>query len=106
MKVIAQFVVRLFDLIEAEGSTLLTVVRGEARRARASAANLLLGMSFLLIAVPLTVAGVGLITVGLMWWLEAEVGRPLAAVLTGAAVLVAAGVCLMCFRAVVAMVQL
>ncbi len=97
MKAIAQFVVHVFDLIEAEGGALLTVVRSEARRAHTAAASMAMGVAFLLIAVPLFVAGTCLSAAGLMWWLETQVSRPLAAVLTGFVVLGAGGGCLYCF---------
>lgn len=105
MKAVSQFVVHVFDLLEAEGGALRKAVRDEAGRASRSVANFLLGVAALVVAVPLTVGGVGLVSAGLMWWLESEVGRPLAAVLTGAAVIVAAAVCVAWFRAVVARVQ-
>lgn len=98
MKVISQFVVRAFDLIEAEGRCLRAAIRNEARRAQAVAASLAIALSFLVAAVPLLIAGVGLVAVGLMWWLETEVSRPLAALLTGAALLVVASGCLAGFK--------
>ncbi len=98
MKVISEFVVHVFDLIEAEGRSLLTVVRGEARHVRHTATDIAVGVTFLLVAVPLLIAGAGLLAAGLMWWLETLVGRPLAAGLTGLAVLGAAGACLSCFK--------
>lgn len=105
MKAVSQFVVHVFDLLEAEGGALRRAVRDEAGRASRSAANLFLGLAALVVAVPLAVVGVGLIAAGLMWWLESEVGRPLAAALTGVAVIVAAAICVAWFRAVVARVQ-
>lgn len=101
MKGVSQFVVHVFDLLEAEGGAFRRAVRDEAGRARRSVASLLLGVAALLVSVPLTVGGVGLVSAGLMWWLEGEVGRPLAAALTGAAVLTAAGLLVSCFRAIV-----
>ena len=94
VKAISEFIVHVFDLIEAEGRGLLKVVRGEAHRARAIFANLATGVAVLLISIPLIVAGLGLAAAGLMWWLEGLVGRPLAAGLTGLAVL---GVGIGCF---------
>lgn len=99
MKVISQFVVHVFDLIEAEGRALLTVVRGETLRLRDAAADLATGLAFLLVSIPLFVAGFLLLAAGLMWWLETLVSRPLAAALTGGAILCLGGVCMMCFRA-------
>ena len=98
MKAISQLVVHVFDLIEAEGRTLLTVFRGESGRVRTVATNMAMGVAFLLVSVPLFVAGVWLIAAGLMWWLETQVSRPLAAGLTGLAILAVGAGCLSCFR--------
>lgn len=93
MKAISQFVVRVFDLIEAEGRTALTVARGEARHIRRYAARLAMAAAVLCIAVPLCLGSVWLMAAGLMMALEPEVGRPLAAALSGLAVLVLGGLC-------------
>lgn len=98
MKAISQFVVQVFDLMEAEGSALLTVVRGEARRVQTTATNMAMGVAFLLVSVPLFVAGFWMLAAGLMWWLETQVSRPLAAGLTGLAILAVGGGCLSCFK--------
>lgn len=99
MKAISEFVVHIADLLEAEGNSLLTVVRGEARRAHTSATNLAMGIAVLLVAVPLFVGGFWLLAAGLMWWLETQVSRPLAACLTGVVVLAAGCICLFGFKA-------
>lgn len=98
MRVISQFVVRVFDLIETEGRALLTVVREEARQLRTAAANMATGLAFLLISVPLFVAGFLLVAAGLMWWLETRLDRPLAAVITGLVILATGYGCLALFR--------
>ena len=98
MKAIAQLVVRLFDLLEAEGRSLRAVVRVETRRMHATATNMAIGAAFLLIAVPLCVAGFGLLAAGLLWWLETQFGRPLAAAVTGLVMLAAGGGCVLGFR--------
>jgi hypothetical protein len=98
LKAISQFVVHLFDLIEAEGFALRSAVRGEARRAREAATDILTGVAFLLVAVPLTLAGLALMAMGLLRWLELQVGPPLAAALTGLFVLTLAAACYWCFR--------
>lgn len=98
MRTIAQFVVRVFDLFEAEGRTLLTVVRAESRRMHSTVTNMAMGVAFLLISVPLGVAGVWLSAAGLMCWLETQVTRPLAAGLTGLAILAVGAACLACFK--------
>lgn len=99
MKAISQFVVHVAGLVEAEGNALLTVVRGEARRAHATATNLAMSLAVLFVAVPLFVGGFWLLAAGLMWWLETQVSRPLAACLTGIVVLAAGSGCLLGFRA-------
>jgi len=92
-------------VMEAEGSALLTVVRGEARRVHASATSMALGVTFLLISVPLLVAGVALMATGLMWWLETQVSRPLAACITGLVILAAGAACLTTFKLLTAKPQ-
>ena len=98
MKAISQFVVHVFDLIEAEGSALRAVVRGEARRVQTIAANMAMGVAFLFVSVPLMLAGIGLLATGLMWWLDTQVNRSLAACLTGLCILGVGGGGLACFK--------
>jgi hypothetical protein len=98
VKAISQLVVHVFDLLEAEGRCLRAAIRVEARRAQAVAASLAMALSFLLVAVPLLIAGVGLVAAGLMWWLETEMSRPLAAMLTGVVVLAIGSGCLAGFK--------
>ncbi len=98
MKAISQFVVHVFDLIEAEGRCLRAAIRGEARRAQAGAASLAMALSFLLVAVPLLILGVGLVAAGLMWWLETEMSRPAAALITGVVVLAIGSGCMAGFK--------
>lgn len=105
MKAIAQLVVRVFDLLEAEGRALRASVRVETRRLHTTATNMALGATCLLIAVPLCVAGFGLMAAGLLWWLETQFGRPLAAGLTGLATLGAGVGCVFCFRSFAARQQ-
>lgn len=88
MKAVSRFIVHVFDLIEAEGAALRAAVRDEARRAQSTATNLATGAGILLVAVPLLIAGCGLLAAGLMWWLETQVSRPLAAGITGAGLLI------------------
>jgi hypothetical protein len=98
MKEISQFVVRVFDLIEAEGRVLLEVGRAEARQVQGAVNSMALGATCLLISIPLFVAGFSLLAVGLMWWLETQVTRPLAAGLTGLVVLAFASAWLIGFK--------
>ncbi len=97
MRVISQFIVRVFDLIEAEGAALLTTIRGEADRVRSAAAQLAMGLALLAVAVPLAVAGLGFMTFGLLWFLETHLSRWLSATLTGAAVLAVGALFLLMF---------
>lgn len=102
MKSIAQLVVHVFDLIEAEGASLLQVVRAEARGVQAATAHLALGAACLCVSAPLLVGGVGLMATGLMWRLETIVDPSLAAGLTGLAVMLVGGGFVACFRALTA----
>ncbi len=99
MQAISQFVVRFFDLVEAEGSALLAAIRAEASRVRVAANAMAMGLALLAVAVPIFIAGIGFLSVGLMWWLETQVARPLAAGLTGVAILAVGGALLLGFRA-------
>ncbi|MCC5830936.1 MAG: hypothetical protein JJU36_15935 [Phycisphaeraceae bacterium] len=87
MKAIAQFIVRVFDLIEAEGEVLRTVGREEGHRAHGIVARLAVGATCLLVSIPIFIAGFALLAAALMWWLQTMVSRPMAAGLTGLAVL-------------------
>ncbi len=98
MKAISQFVVHVFDLIEAEGAALRAAVRTEAQRARETSADVATGFALLLTSVPLVLAGFALLAAGMMWWLETLVTRPLAAAITGLVLLIVGGVLLVTFR--------
>lgn len=98
MKAIAQLVVRLFDLVEAEGRSLRSVVRDEARVAHAAATNIALGLALLVMAIPLCIGGITLLAVSFMWWLETQVSPALAACLTGLVILAAGVLSLASFR--------
>ena len=100
MKAIAQLVVRIFDLVEAEGRSLRSVVRDEARCAHAAANNIALGLALLIMAIPVSVGGITLLAVSFMWWLETQVSRSLAACLTGLVILAAGALLLASFRLV------
>lgn len=98
MKAISQFVVGVFDLIEAEGRALRAVARTEARTAYSVLVSTAMALTFLLVSVPLFVAGAWLLAAGLMWWLETQISRPAAAALTGVVVLAVAASCLLVVR--------
>ena len=99
MTSISQFVVRVFDLVEAEGAALRAVLRGEGQRLQVVACSLAMGAAMLLIAVPIVISGIGLLAAALMWWLESLTSRPLAAAATGVVVLAVGVGFLMTFRA-------
>jgi hypothetical protein len=102
VRIASEFVVRVLDLVEAEGRTLLAVVQTEAARVRVSfmhaAESLAVTAALLLLAGVLTVGGIGFLAFALMWWVEARGGRPLAATVTGIAVLGIAGLFLLAAR--------
>ncbi len=96
MKAISEFVVHASELLEAEGRTLRAVVRGEGHRLHAVGLTLAMAAVVLLMAIPLALSGLWLIGAGLMWWLESEMSRPLAAGITGLAALCVAGALVGC----------
>lgn len=99
MKVISEFIVHVFDLVEAEGRSLATIIGDGAHRARCAARTAALGGVLLLISIPLLLGGCWLMAYGLREWLEPLIGRPMSAGLTGLAVLAAGAACLLvCFR--------
>lgn len=87
MRVVSQFIVRVCELIEAEGAAFLSIARQEAGRARSVAVQLAVGLALLAVAIPVLITGLGLMTLGLYWLLEARLEQWLAACLTGASVL-------------------
>ena len=87
MRAISQFVVRIMDLIEAEGSLLRAVIRVEASAARRDASGFAIGIAILSIAVPICVAGIGLLAAAVWSWLEPAAGAPAATAITGGALL-------------------
>lgn len=100
MNAISQFVISVFELAEAEGRDLRKVVRAQARDVHEAVATFAMGMAVLLVSVPLLVAGVWLMAAGLMWWLETQVARPIAAGVTGLIIIAIGVVCLLLFRSI------
>ena len=92
-KALSQFVVHVADLAEAEGRTMLGVVRQEAREARTAMVSFALMLALLATAVPLAVSGVWLLVFALITWLEPQLGRTMAASIAGSVLLLASGVC-------------
>lgn len=98
MKAISQFIVHVCDLVEAEGSTLLAVVRAEARHVHAAVADLAVGAAFLVVSIPLFIAAAWLLATAFMSWLQTQVSPPAASALTGLLLLLAAALCLFTFN--------
>jgi uncharacterized membrane protein YqjE len=98
MKALSQFVVHVFDLVEAEGRSFRSALRGETERARSSLASLALAVAFLIVSVPLLVTGIWVLAAGILLWLEPHLTRPPATVVTALLLLAAAAACLWCFR--------
>lgn len=98
MKRVAELVVRVADLIEAEGRALLSVTRDEAARAQRSLARMFVGMVFLGTALPLFVLGMCLVAWGMMLSLQDSLGAPAAAMITGLFVLGGGGACVWIFQ--------
>ncbi len=105
MKAISQLVVHVFDLIEAEGASLLTVVRGEASRCQGAVINLALAAAMLVVSLPLLLGGAALLAAALMWWLETHMSRPAAAAITGGVVLLLGLGCIAGFKAIAGKAQ-
>ncbi len=115
MKTIAEFMVRVVDLVEAEGRTFLslarreadhvrsavrqdamelrTAARQEAEHLRAAVRRLIAGLVALLCAVPLLYGGIGLMAYGAFDWLTGLIGRAGAGALVGVVLVALGGVC-------------
>ena len=102
MKTISHFVISVFDLIEAEGRDLRSTVRAESSAAYAAICRFAIGMVFLLVSIPLFAGAILLVAAGCMWWLETHLSRPVAALLTGVAILIVAALCLLIFKSLTA----
>lgn len=98
MKAISQFVISIFDLAEAEGRELRTAVRAEARDLREVSVNLALALGVLIVTIALVLVGAAFIVAGLMWWLETQVPRSLAAAITGVFALALGGGAFLLFK--------
>lgn len=100
LNTISEFVVRVADLIEAEGRSLRAVVSAEMQTASKSLATAVLAAVMLLASGCLLLAGLGLLALALEWWLESFLSRHLAVALTGVALIALASVCLLWVRAI------
>lgn len=91
MKAIAEFVVRVADLLEAEGRSARVAIREEARRARDAARGLMLGAVCIVAAGVFLVAGLSLLLNALYLVVVPGLGAAGALALTGAVALVVTG---------------
>lgn len=98
MKAISQFVVHVFDLIEAEGRGLREVLRGEASQFRNAMTGLAFGLAFLVIAIPMLVIGGLLLAGAFMFFLNDHFGKPITFLLTGLLILAIGVGCLAVFK--------
>jgi hypothetical protein len=98
VKAIAQLVVHVFDLLEAEGSALRTAVRAEARRAQSAATGAATAIAMLAVSISFLVGGFWLLAAAMFWWLEMQFARPVAASIAGVVILGIGAGCLVVFR--------
>ncbi len=98
MKRIAELVVRIADLVEAEGRTLRAATRDEAVRLRRAMAEVGTGLVFLMSATPLLVGGAGLLAAALVLALREPMGLPSAVGVAGCVLLAAGGGCLWVYQ--------
>src|SRR5262249_50528120 len=91
LKAIADLVVRVADLAEAEGRALRSALRLGAVHVRRRLTVVGMGLCSLALAVVLGLTGIGLIVLGAFRWLERGMGQPGAAAIVGLAALCIAG---------------
>lgn len=95
---IAELIVKVADLAEAEGRVLRGVVREEAGRLKSAVGAVAVGIVFLVVAAPLLMIGVVLASWSVMLALEPAIGRAAAAAVAGIVTLAAGGGCLWIFK--------
>ena len=83
MKRISELVVRIADLVEAEGRSLRGIVQSEARTFRMQVSRFVLSLAWVAGAIVLVLAGIVLIGVAEFLLIEQSWGRPAAAAVTG-----------------------
>ncbi len=98
MKRIAELIVRTAELVEAEGRTLLAVSQREGNRLRQIVATMAIGLVFVAVAVPVMIAGFGLIVYGILIHLNTAIGPAGSAIVTGVAALAVSAGCLYIFK--------
>jgi len=98
VKSLAELIVAIADLAEAEGRSFVTVARQEGSKLREITRSLAVGLVVLVVAVPLLSIGACLVAIGIALWLEGHLGRPVAATLTGIIALAAGEACIWLLR--------
>jgi hypothetical protein len=91
LKAYTEFIIRLADLVEAEGRSLRGTIRTEARSLRMGAVKVGLFVGLIAAAAPLCLTGVGLVLLAAYLWMAPELGPPGAALITGLLTLAVAG---------------
>lgn len=97
-KRLTELIVRLSDLLEAEGRLLREAMRAEGSTLRKHVANISLGAAVLLVAAPLGIAGLLLLLLALFLVLRDSIGPAGAAAITGVVTLAVTGVLVWLFR--------
>lgn len=98
MKSLAELIVAVADLAEAEGRSFVAVARQEGGKLHEIIRSLAVGIVVLVVAVPLLSIGACLVAIGIALWLEGALGRPAAAIITGVFALAAGGACVWLFK--------
>lgn len=102
MKRLTELLLRMTELVEAEGRTLRNVVVEEGRTLKKTAARMSLGIAVLFIVAPLAILGLAMLFVAMFLGLKEGVGAPWAAAMTGAATLLVCGGLLWLFKVLTA----
>lgn len=98
MKSLAELIVAVANLAEAEGRSFVTAARQEGAKLHEILRSLAVGLVVLIVAVPLLSIGACLVAAGIALWLEGPLGWPAAATITGIIALAAGGACVWIFR--------
>jgi hypothetical protein len=98
VKRLAELVVRVADLLEAEGRTLLEVGRTEAARLQTVLLRTAVGLTFLVLAVPLLGGAFVMIARGIYLGLVSVIGAGWASTVTGLIIFGFGGLCLWAFK--------
>ncbi len=99
MKQFAELVVKVADLVEAEGRSLLQTVRGESRSAREYVATMGVALACLITGTCVLIGGCALIGVAAFLWIAQYWGSAAAAGVCGAGFLLLGGIGVWIFQA-------